>query len=160
MKVLVMELSNFTYDELEIGQTASLQKEVTVQDIQGFAAVSMDVNPAHLDSEYAATTIFKEVIAHGMLSGAYISAVLGTKMPGLGTIYLHQELNFLKPVKVGTILDIILTIKEKLPKNRVVIECNCYNQDNEVVCTGVAKVLAPIQKLSATAKKIELSVKI
>lgn len=155
-----MELSNFTYDELEIGQTASITKEITFADIQGFAAVSGDVNPAHLDSNYAAATMFKEVIAHGMLNGAYISAVLGTKLPGLGTIYLGQDLSFMKPVKIGTILEVVLKVKEKLPKNRVVIECNCYNQDKEVVCTGIARVLAPIQKLTATSKVPEFTVKI
>ncbi|MDD3267038.1 MAG: MaoC/PaaZ C-terminal domain-containing protein [Burkholderiales bacterium] len=155
-----MELSNFTYDELEIGQSASITKEITLSDIQGFAAISGDINPAHLDSEYAAKTMFKEVIAHGMLNGAYISAVLGTKLPGLGTIYLSQELSFMKPVKIGTVLEVVLTVKEKLPKNRVVIECNCFNQDEELVCTGTAKVLAPAQKLSATSKVPEFTLKI
>lgn len=149
-----MELSNYTYDELEVGQSASIQHTVTEQDIQGFAAVSGDFNPAHLDAEYAAGTMFKEVIAHGMLSGAYISAVLGTKLPGLGTIYLNQELSFLKPVYVGSILDVVLTVAEKLPKNRVVLECNCFNQDKELVCSGIAKVLAPIKKVSASLDKI------
>ena len=76
-----MLLTNYIYDELEIGQSATLEHVITEHDIQSFAAISHDVNPAHLDKEYAAGTIFKDVIAHGMLSGAYISAVLATKLP-------------------------------------------------------------------------------
>lgn len=150
----MLELTNYTYDELSVGLSASMKHIITLQDIQGFAAVSHDVNPAHLDADYAAKTIFKEVIAHGMLSASYISAVIGTKMPGPGTIYLNQELNFLKPVYIGSEIEVIVTVLEKLPKNRVILECNCYNQKKELVCNGNAKVLAPKDKLNLQLNKI------
>ena len=149
-----MLLTNYIYDELEIGQSATLEHVITEYDIQSFAAISHDVNPAHLDKEYAAGTIFKDVIAHGMLSGAYISAVLGTKLPGPGTIYLNQELSFLKPVYIGSTISVTLTVIEKLPKNRVILECKCVNQKDELVCSGVAKVLAPVKKIEVEVKSL------
>jgi phosphate acetyltransferase len=154
----MIELINYTYDELSVGLSASMKHIVTLQDIQGFAAVSHDVNPAHLDADYAAKTVFKEVIAHGMLSASYISAVIGTKMPGPGTIYLHQDLNFLKPVYIGSEIEVIVTVLEKLPKHRVVLTCQCFNQNRELVCEGIAKVLAPKQKIMASIEVPKIAV--
>ncbi len=88
-------------EDLGIGQTAELQHTVTDADIRAFAAVSGDHNPVHLDEAYAATTPFKTRIAHGMLSAGYISAVLGTRLPGPGAIYLSQTMNFRRPVRIG-----------------------------------------------------------
>ncbi len=88
-------------EDLGIGQTAELQHTVTDADIRAFAAVSGDDNPVHLDEAYAATTPFKTRIAHGMLSAGYISAVLGTRLPGPGAIYLSQTMNFRRPVRIG-----------------------------------------------------------
>ena len=96
-------IRNVVFDEIQIGQTASVQRVLTQADIQAFATVSGDVNPAHLDAEYADQTLFHGVIAHGMWGGALISAVLGTQLPGPGTIYLEQNLRFSKPVRVGEI---------------------------------------------------------
>ena len=93
-------IENITYDELSIGQSARLLRTLTLEDIQAFAAVSGDTNPAHLDPEYANDTMFHGVIAHGMWGGALISALLGTKFPGPGTIYLQQDLHFSKPVRI------------------------------------------------------------
>ena len=114
---------NFTYAELQIGQKATLIREITDQDILGFAALSGDLNPAHLDPEYAATTPFKKIVAHGMLNGALISTLLGTKLPGPGTIYLSQELNFLKPVYIQDVLEIAVEVVEKLANNQVKLIC-------------------------------------
>ncbi len=87
-------ISNVVYDDISIGQTASQTRTLTQADIQAFASISGDVNPAHLDKEYAENTLFHGVIAHGMWGGALISTILGTRLPGPGTIYLEQNLHF------------------------------------------------------------------
>jgi len=89
------------FEDLSVGQSAEADRTVGAGDIDAFAAVSGDVNPVHLDADYAATTPFGERIAHGMLAGAFISAVLGVKLPGPGAIYLSQSLRFRRPVKIG-----------------------------------------------------------
>ena len=91
-------LRNRTFDQLQPGDTASIERLVARDDLDLFAAVSGDVNPAHLDGAFAATNQFGHVVAHGMWTAALISAVLGTKLPGPGTIYLGQDLQFIKPV--------------------------------------------------------------
>ncbi|HEY6609731.1 MAG TPA: MaoC family dehydratase, partial [Pseudomonas sp.] len=92
-------VENTPYDELQVGQKATYQRTVEERDIQLFAEVSGDRNPVHLDAEYTATTQFKERIAHGMLTGALISAAIACTLPGPGTIYLGQNLRFTRPVK-------------------------------------------------------------
>lgn len=96
---------NHTFDELTIGQSARLLRSLRPEDIQAFAAVSGDTNPAHLDADYANDTLFHGVIAHGMWGGVLISALLGTQFPGPGTIYLDQVLHFTRPVRVGGYAD-------------------------------------------------------
>ncbi len=95
------QISNYTYDEITIGQTATYSKLIEERDVQLFAVVSGDVNPVHLDAAFAATTQFRECIAHGMLSGAVISAAIAMELPGPGTIYLGQSLRFTLPVRLG-----------------------------------------------------------
>jgi acyl dehydratase len=135
--------SNTPYDVLEVGQTASNSKTVEERDIQLFAAVSGDRNPVHLDAEYAATTMFKERIAHGMFSGALISAAVACELPGPGTIYLGQQMRFTAPVKLGDTLTVRLEILEKLPKFRVRVATRVFNQNDELVVDGEAEILAP-----------------
>ncbi|SFA53291.1 MaoC family dehydratase [Metapseudomonas otitidis] len=142
------QVTNFTYDALEVGQKASYAKQVEERDIQLFAALSGDRNPVHLDAEYAAGTVFKERIAHGMFSGALISAAIACELPGPGTIYLGQQLKFTRPVKLGDSLTVELEILEKLPKNRVRIATRVFNQNAEQVVDGEAEVLAPKQSLA------------
>ncbi|WP_374980176.1 MaoC family dehydratase [Pseudomonas solani] len=142
------QVTNFTYDALEVGQKASYAKTVEERDIQLFAALSGDRNPVHLDAEYAAGTIFKQRIAHGMFSGALISAAIACELPGPGTIYLGQQLKFTRPVKLGDALTVELEILEKLPKNRVRIATRVFNQNAEQVVDGEAEVLAPKQSLA------------
>ena len=142
------QVKNFPYDSLEVGQRASFAKTVEERDIQLFAAVSGDRNPVHLDAEYAAGTLFKERIAHGMFSGALISAAIACELPGPGTIYLGQQLRFTRPVKLGESLKVELEILEKLPKNRVRIATRVFNQNDEQVVDGEAEVLAPKQALA------------
>ena len=147
-------ISNTPYSALEVGQTASYEKSVEERDIQLFAAMSGDRNPVHLDAEYAAATPFKERIAHGMFSGALISAAVACTLPGPGTIYLGQTMSFTRPVKLGDILTVRLEILEKLPKNRVRIATNVFNQNDQQVVEGVAEVLAPRREQSVELKEL------
>lgn len=140
--------SNTPYDALEVGQTASYSKTVEERDILLFAAVSGDHNPVHLDAEYAATTLFKERIAHGMFSGALISAAVACTLPGPGTIYVGQQMSFQKPVKLGDTLTVRLEILEKLPKFRVRIATRVFNQHDELVVDGEAEIIAPRKALT------------
>jgi 3-hydroxybutyryl-CoA dehydratase len=145
----VNQLTNYTYDEINIGQTASYSKLVEEKDIQLFAAVSGDVNPVHLDASFAATTPFKERIAHGMLTGAIISAALALELPGPGTIYLGQSLRFRLPVKIGDEITVHLEVTGKRDDKRfVTLECKAINQQGKTVASGTAEVVAPTEKLS------------
>src|SRR5690349_14402318 len=122
-------IENRTFDEIAIGESASLTRALTRADIDLFAVMSGDVNPAHLDEEYARSSMFRRVIAHGMWGGALISTVLGTEMPGPGTIYLGQDLRFRRPVGVGDTITVIVTAREKRPDKRIVVfDCRCVNQ--------------------------------
>ncbi|MBP8185793.1 MAG: MaoC family dehydratase [Pseudomonas sp.] len=141
-------VQNFPYDALTIGQTANFAKTVEERDVQLFAAASGDCNPVHLDAEFAATTMFKERIAHGMFSGALISAAIACQLPGPGTIYLGQSLKFSRPVKLGDSLQVRLEVLEKLPKGRVKLATRVFNQNDELVVDGEAEVLAPRESLS------------
>lgn len=139
---------NVTYEEIQLGQTARTVRTLTLQDIQAFAAVSGDTNPAHLDSTYANATLFHGVIAHGMWGGALISALLGTVFPGPGTIYLEQVLHFSKPVRIGDTLTVTVTVTAKDDeKKRVELDCQVLNQRSERVLYGLARVLAPTQRV-------------
>lgn len=140
-------ISNFTFDELTIGQSVSFSKIVTDEHIQLFAATSGDVNPVHLDDTFAATTQFGKRIAHGMLTGAFISAGLAMQLPGPGTVYLGQNLTFRKPVFIGDELTITLTVKEKrTDKPFVTIDCQVINGDGKTVAFGDAVVMPPEAK--------------
>ena len=137
-------IENQIFDDIQIGATASVMRELTEDDIALFAIVSGDVNPAHLDPEYAATDLFHRIIAHGMWGGGLISAVLGTKLPGPGTIYLSQDLHFRAPVGIGDTITATVTVLEKNDHKRsVVLDCICTNQDGTTVITGQAVVKAP-----------------
>ena len=143
------QLANFTYEEIDIGQTARYSKLIEEQDIQLFAAVSGDVNPVHLDPDFAASTPFGERIAHGMLTGAIISAALAMELPGPGTIYLSQTLRFRAPVKIGDKVTVELEVTEKQDRRKIVtLDCKASNQSRKVVATGSAQVMAPEQKLT------------
>ncbi len=132
------------YDALRIGQSAQLTHKLSPDDIAAFALVSGDVNPAHVDPEYAEHTPFHGVIAHGMWEAALISRLLGTCLPGPGTIYLAQTLRFLKPVRIGDELRISATVTAKIgDKRQVLLDCEVSNQTGTTVLTGVATVIAP-----------------
>ncbi|GER08472.1 phosphate acetyltransferase [Iodidimonas muriae] len=141
-------IENKTFDEIEVGQSAELVRTLKAEDIELFAVMSGDVNPAHVDAEFARSDPFHKVIAHGMWGGALISAVLGTELPGPGTIYLNQSLSFRHPVGLGDKVTVRVTVREKKPeKKRLILDCLCLNQDGETVIKGEAEVIAPTEKV-------------
>jgi phosphotransacetylase/acyl dehydratase len=141
-------IENRIFDELRIGESASLVRTLTKDDILLFASVSGDINPAHLDDRFAETGMFHKLVAHGMWGGALISAVLGTKLPGPGTIYLGQDLRFLQSIALGDRLTVTVTVKEKRPAQHVVLfDCLCRNQAGATVISGTATVEAPTVKI-------------
>jgi 3-hydroxybutyryl-CoA dehydratase len=131
------------FEDLSVGQEASLSNTVSEADIVAFANVSGDRNPVHLDADYAAKTMFKERIAHGMLSAAYISAVFGMKLPGPGAIYISQSLAFKAPVKIGDTVVTTVKLVELVPeKKRARFETVCA-VDGKPVLTGEAQLMIP-----------------
>jgi len=146
-----LQLENVTFDELRIGQSASLTRTLSERDIELFAVMSGDFNPAHLDAAYAKDSAFGGVIGHGMWTGALISALLGTTLPGPGTIYLNQNIDFKKPVHPGETVRVSVTVKEKREHKHVVIfDCVCSNALGETVAAGTAVVIAPSHKIRVT----------
>jgi 3-hydroxybutyryl-CoA dehydratase len=131
------------FEDLEVGQEASMSRIVGEADIVAYAALSGDYNPVHLDSEYAAKTIFKERIAHGILSAGYISAIFGMKLPGPGAIYVSQTLNFKGPVKIDDRVESLVRLVELIPdKKRARFECMC-SVGGKPVLTGEAVLMVP-----------------
>ena len=154
------QLTNIPYADIRIGQTATYTKTVGEQEVLLFAAVSGDVNPVHLDADYASTTAFGEKIAHGMLTGGLVSAAIAMHLPGPGTIYRSQSLRFRAPVKLGDTLTVHLEVTEKRDRGPgVTLDCKVYNQDDTLVASGTADVIAPTEKLSLPEPELpEISV--
>ena len=149
LKQQANHLANKPPVALELGATATVTKTVTEQDILNFADVSGDVNPVHLDERYAKTTRFKGRIAHGMLSASFISAVLGTRLPGPGTVYLAQNLKFRAPVAIDdTITTTVKVVSQKEGKPIYTLETICVNQEGVVVLEGEATILFDPPNLS------------
>jgi len=141
------EMENVPYDEIKIGMSASVDKTITQKDIQLFAYLSGDINPVHLDESYATTTMFKGIISHGMIPASLISNILGTKLPGIGTIYLKQSLKFTKPVKPGDTIKAEIKVSQKDDEKKfVTFDCTCTNQNGVVVLSGESVVMAPTKK--------------
>ena len=137
-------MTGLTIQQIEIGQSASFAKTITEADVYMFAGITGDLNPAHINEEYAKNTMFKGRIAHGMLGASLLSAVLGMKLPGPGTIYLKQDIKFLAPVRFGDTITATCTVKEKIEdKNRLVLDCAVTNQDGVQVIAGEATVMPP-----------------
>jgi 3-hydroxybutyryl-CoA dehydratase len=133
-----------TIDQIKVGDAAELTKTVSETDIYLYAGITGDFNPAHVNETYAQTTFFKTRIAHGMLTAGFISAILGTKFPGPGTIYLKQELSFMAPVMIGDTITAKAEVVEVVAeKNRVRLKTTCTNQQGKIVLDGEALVLAP-----------------
>lgn len=133
-----------TINELKIGETAEFAKTVSESDIYLYAGLSGDLNPAHINEDYAKKTFFKTRIAHGMLSAGFISTVIGNKLPGTGSIYIKQDLNFLAPVRIGdTITARVEVIEIMAEKKRVRLKTTCSNQEGTQVLDGEAIVSPP-----------------
>ncbi|HUS97575.1 MAG TPA: MaoC family dehydratase [Hyphomicrobiaceae bacterium] len=134
----------YQFEDLDIGMEASVTKTVTDNDIVAFANITGDHNPVHLDADYAAGTMFKERISHGMLTASYMSAVFGMELPGPGAIYISQTLNFRRPVKIGDTIKATASVLELFPaKNRVRFMCTCVNEAGKTVVEGEAILMVP-----------------
>lgn len=137
-------MKKYTIIDLHVGDSASLMKSFSEADVLSFALVSGDANPAHVNEEYAKTTMFKTRIVHGMLVGSLFSAISGTKLPGLGSIYTFQSLKFVKPVYLDETITATVTVKEVImEKNRVIFDCVAQNNQGEVVVVGEATIMPP-----------------
>ena len=136
-------MKSYTYDEIEIGQNASVTKTISEYDVYAFAGITGDFNPAHINAPYAESTFFKERIAHGMLTASFVSTVLGMYLPGPGTIFVSNTANFLAPVNLGDTVATTCEVSEKLEKGKVLLKTTVTNQRGEVVMTGESLVKAP-----------------
>ncbi len=132
-----------TYDQIGVGDSAEFSKTFSESDIYLYAGISGDFNPAHINEAYARQTYFKTRIAHGMLSAGLISAVIGTQLPGPGSIYMHQTLSFLAPVHIGDTVTARVEVVEKIDKKKVRLKTICINQDAVAVLEGEALVSPP-----------------
>lgn len=130
--------------QLSVGDSATLRKEMLDADVRLFAQLSLDTNPVHLDDSFAAQTRFEQRICPGMLYSSLISAVIGTRLPGPGTIYVKQTLRFLKPVFIGDEVTAVVTVAKLLPARQMaVLTTECFNQHQVAVVRGEAIVLLP-----------------
>ncbi len=147
----VANATGYGIDEISVGMSASFVKTVSDQDIVAFADLSGDHNPVHLDQAYAETTMFKGRIAHGMLSAAFISTVLGNQLPGPGCIYLSQNLKFRAPVKIGDTVEATVTVTAvDRDRRRVTLATRCCVGET-VVVDGEAQVMVPAKAAAAAA---------
>ncbi|TXT54253.1 MAG: (R)-specific enoyl-CoA hydratase [Candidatus Thorarchaeota archaeon] len=127
------------YEDLKIGDSAEVVHTITEDDIEIFGELSGDYNPVHFNEEWAKTTLFKSRIAHGILTASYISTAIGMHLPGPGTIYLGQEMKFLRPVRIGdTITARVEVVEKDDKKERVTLKTTCINQHEKVVLDGSA----------------------
>ena len=142
------EIKNRTFDEIKLGETASLVRKLTYKDIELFAIMSGDINPAHVDQTFANSNSFHKIVAHGMWGAALISTVFGTQLPGPGAIYVDQSLHFVRPVGLGDTITVTVTATKKIERtHRVIFECRVSNQHAEEVISGTAEVIAPTEKI-------------
>jgi phosphotransacetylase/acyl dehydratase len=142
-------IENRTFDELKVGESVSLSRTLTKEDIELFAIMSGDVNPVHVDEAFARDDMFHKIIAHGMWGAALISTLLGTELPGPGTIYLSQSLTFRHPIAIGDTVVVSVSVREKsAAKRKVILDCRAVNQAGKVVIEGVADVIAPDEKIA------------
>ncbi len=148
-------ITNVPRSEIKIGNSATYTKTCTEDDVKLFAVVSGDVNPIHLDAEFAATTQFGQQIAHGMYTGALVSAALAIELPGPGTIYLGQDIKFRAPVFIDDTITVELTVSEfREDKGIVTLDCVCTNQHGKAVAKGTATVIAPEDKMTVEAPQL------
>ena len=135
---------NVRYEDIHVGDKASLSKTISEYDVYAFAGVTGDFNPVHVNAEFAKNSLFKQRIAHGMISAGLISAVLGTELPGIDTIYMNQELSFLAPVLYGdTLTATVECIEKDDKKHRIIFRTTVTNQNDKLVTDGKARVMKP-----------------
>src|SRR5262252_3658084 len=140
---MILELRTLYFEDLTVGMTERLTKTVASSDVVGFAEVTGDRNPIHLSEHFAARTSFGTRIAHGLYTASLISAVLGTRLPGPGAVYISQTLNFRAPVRIGDTVDVTVTVAELKPeRQRARLACTCRVGDT-VVLEGEALVKVP-----------------
>jgi 3-hydroxybutyryl-CoA dehydratase len=145
-------IEGFTWDEIEIGQRGTFTRTISDEVVRLFAAASGDVNPLHLDEAYASGTDFKGRIAHGICTASLISSAIALVLPGPGVLYIAQELRFDRPVRIGDVITVELTVTEKLPEKRYVkMSSIARNQNGKTVITGVTTV-----RPAAKKERIEL----
>ena len=131
-----------TYEDIQIGDTATFSKTISEFDIYQFAGITGDFNPMHINEEFADTTIFEDRIAHGLLTGSFISTVLGMKLPGPNSIYLSQSFSFTAPVKIGdTITAKVEVIEKQDEKKFIKLKTQVWNQHKKMVVDGEALVM-------------------
>ncbi len=148
-------IENRTFDEIQVGDHAQMIRTLRPEDIHLFAIMSGDVNPTHVDAEFARSGQFREIVGHSMWGTTLISSILGTEFPGPGTVYVSQSLNFWRPITIGDTLTITVTCNEKHEHNHhIIMDCLVVNQDGLKVIDGTAEVLAPTEKIKRT--RIEL----
>ncbi len=143
-------IENRTFSEIQIGDSATLQKTLAFEDVNLFALASGDINPTHIDVDFVKTTAHHKLTGHAMWSGALFSNLLGTQLPGPGTVYRGQMLKFHRPVALGETIKVTITAIEKQEKDHIVtFDCRCSNAHDEkdVICTGTAEVFAPVEKV-------------
>lgn len=135
-------MHELTYEEIAIGDKASVAKTISESDVYQFAGITGDFNPIHINKEFAEKSLFKERVVHGILTSGLISAVIGMKLPGANTVYLGQTLNFKAPVKIGDTVEAEVTVIEKKDKHKIIrMETVVRNQRGEVVIDGEATVM-------------------
>lgn len=135
-------VKDISYGDIRIGDTASLSKTITEYDVYAYAGITGDFNPVHVNAEFARHSMFKQRIAHGMIAAGLISAVLGTELPGINTIYMNQQLSFRAPVFLGDTLTASVSCKEKNDeKHRIVFQTTVVNQQGTLVADGEARVM-------------------
>ena len=141
--VTPLPLQAYAFGDLYVGQSESYRREVSASDVVGFAEISGDRNPIHLSEHFAASTPFKSRIAHGLYTASLISAVLGTRLPGPGAVYMSQTLKFLAPVKIGDTVDVVVEVVELIEgRNRARLSCTCSVAGTDVL-VGEALVMVP-----------------
>jgi 3-hydroxybutyryl-CoA dehydratase len=142
-----------TIEQIRLNETAEFSKTISESDVYLYAGVTGDLNPAHINEEYARGTFFKTRIVHGMLTAGLISAVLGTRLPGPGSIYVRQELNFLAPVRIGdTVTARVEVIEIMSEKKQLRLRTTCSTQDGTLVLDGEAIISPPRQKKAKAPK--------
>lgn len=138
-----IDFDSFSINEITVGMTVSYSQTITEDNIKAFAAISGDINPVHLDEEYAANSRFKKRIAHGLLSASFFSALFGTKLPGTGCVYVSQNLVFKRPVYIGDIVEAIVTVDSIDVKTKRVFFKTIAKVDSKIVIDGEAEIFIP-----------------